>query len=63
MDLQKRYNTIDVMKIIMAFNVVGIHTGTYFDTNFPIEVNYVLDIAVPFFFVCSGFFIQNKISR
>lgn len=63
MDLQKRYNTIDVMKMIMAFNVVGIHTGTYFDTNFPIEVNYVLDMAVPFFFICSGFFIQNKISR
>ena len=61
MILQKRYNTVDVMKVIMAFNVVGIHVGSYFDIIFSANVNYALDMAVPFFFVCSGFFIQNKI--
>lgn len=51
------------MKVIMAFNVVGIHVGSYFDIIFSANVNYALDMAVPFFFVCSGFFIQNKISK
>ena len=59
MGIQKRYNAIDVMKMIMAFNVVGIHVGTYFDLNYSSNVNFVLDMAVPFFFICSGFFIQN----
>lgn len=51
------------MKMIMAFNVVGIHVGTYFDLNYSSNVNFVLDMAVPFFFICSGFFIQNKVSK
>ena len=63
MGIQKRYNAIDVMKMIMAFNVVGIHVGTYFDLNYSSNVNFVLDMAVPFFFICSGFFIQNKVSK
>lgn len=51
------------MKMIMAFNVVGIHVGTAYGVDYSTIVNFILDMAVPFFFVCSGFFIQNKISK
>jgi hypothetical protein len=56
-----RYNVIDVMKLFMAFLVIGIHVGTLFGTDYPQVIEFVLGSAVPFFFICSGFFIQNKI--
>ena len=58
-----RYNVIDVVKLFMAFLVIGIHVGTLFETEFPQLVDFILESAVPFFFICSGFFIQNKIVK
>lgn len=58
-----RYNFIDVVKLFMAFLVIGIHVGTLFETEFPQLVEFILESAVPFFFICSGFFIQNKIVK
>lgn len=63
MDIQKKYNAIDVMKLFMAFLVVGIHVGSSFETNYPVNVTFLLEMAVPFFFVSSGFFIQSKIEN
>lgn len=60
---QKRYNAVDATRLIMAFFVVGIHVGTFFDVEFGGIVNFSIGMAVPFFFVCSGFFIQNKIGK
>ena len=51
------------MKLLMAFLVVGIHVGSSFDTEYPVYVNFILEMAVPFFFLCSGFFIQTKIEK
>lgn len=63
MNIRNKYNAIDVMKLFMAFLVVGIHVGSSFDTLYPVGVCFILEMAVPFFFVCSGFFIQNKIEK
>lgn len=59
------YNSIDLVKFVMALCVVTIHTS-YFDT---IEYNVVREplialirSAVPFFFMCSSYFIVKKIS-
>lgn len=48
----------------MAFLVIGAHVGTLFGTEYPQFVEFVVEsAAVPFFFICSGFFIQNKIIK
>ena len=58
-----KYNVIDVVKLFMAFLVIGIHVGTLFGTDYPQIIEFILESAVPFFFICSGFFIQNKIIK
>ena len=63
MQLLPRYNFIDVVKLFMAFLVIGIHVGSLFGTEYPQFVEFVLESAVPFFFICSGYFIQNKIIK
>lgn len=63
MEQQVRYNSLDVMKMFMAFLVVGIHAGTMTNTHYPTALEILLSTAVPFFFICSGFFLQNKIIR
>ena len=61
MQLQKKYNVTDMFKLVMAFIVIGIHVGAAFEVNYhPILIS-VMETAVPFFFICSGFFLQNKI--
>lgn len=47
----------------MAFLVVGIHVGAITNTHYPKPLQLILSFAVPFFFVCSGFFLQNKIIK
>lgn len=63
MQLVTRYNAIDVLKMFMAFLVIGIHVGAIFEIEYPLFLNFILGTAVPFFFICSGFFIQNKIIK
>lgn len=63
MEQNTRYNSLDVMKMIMAFLVVGIHVGTITNTQYPQPLVLLQSTAVPFFFICSGFFLQNKIYR
>lgn len=62
------YNSIDLVKLICAILVVMIHiepfgthdSGSVFNLlNYGIQ-NYLARIAVPFFFVCSGFFLYKK---
>ena len=58
-------NTIDLLKFIMAFVVVSIHT-TNFETFNCLFANdllqYVKCFAVPFFFAVSGYFLYRKLS-
>ena len=60
----KEYNNIDFVKVCMAFVVVAIHTHPQNSCSIvwirELLTN-IFDIAVPFFFVTSGFFIWNKI--
>lgn len=63
MQLLNKYNAIDVTKLVMAFLVIGIHVGAIFEIDYPLLLNFILSTAVPFFFICSGFFIQSKIIK
>lgn len=61
----KNYNGIDIMKMIMAILVVFIHLCPFSDYNN--ELNFfssitITRIAVPYFFIASGFFLRNKIN-
>ena len=58
-----RYNSIDLFKFIMAFAVVAIHTHPLEDcTNRSMLAAYdsVVSMAVPFFFLASGFLLARK---
>lgn len=62
---KKTYCGLDCMKFISACFVICIHTGPLLDINK--DANFVLvqiisRIAVPFFFVASGFLFFNKIN-
>ena len=61
--LHNHYNAIDITKLFMAFLVIGIHVGATFEKVYPQFLNFILGTAVPFFFICSGFFMQSKLSK
>lgn len=61
---KKRYDAIDQMKFICAILVVAIHAVPFSEINplWSFEIEQVGGrIAVPFFFVCSGFFFTGKL--
>ena len=47
----------------MAFLVIGIHVGAITNTTYSPLLVAIQSMAVPFFFACSGFFLQHKILR
>lgn len=54
-----QYNNIDLIKFIMAFAVVAIHTNPLVDCKndiVQIVYNNIVNMAVPFFFLTTGFF-------
>lgn len=59
------YNAVDLMKVIAAIMVVNLHIGML--NTYSMEIDYYLKaicrIAVPFFFMTSGFFLYRKINR
>lgn len=57
-----RYNAIDITKILMAFIVVGVHVNAFSPLG-DTFLNLLFRIPVPFFFVVSGFLLQNKIEK
>lgn len=67
-DSSNNFNCVDIAKYIMAFAVVAIHvqalyineTGT---TIYPFVVEWFIRLAVPFFFIASGWLMHRKISR
>lgn len=60
---EERLNSIDLFKFLMAIVVVAIHTNP-FDKCTNVLVNETVivieDMAVPFFFLASGYFIAKK---
>lgn len=61
---EDEYILLDIFRLIMSFLVVMIHTFAFSDIN---QILYfvlkfcITTLAVPFFFVTTGFFIYNKI--
>ena len=59
----KKFNSIDLIKFIMSFLVVAIHTNPLKMCNIPaVTVLYdcITACAVPFFFLASGFLLAQK---
>jgi len=60
-----RHSGIDICKLIMSLFVVGIHTGAYEVFGSKISTpfyNLCFSLAVPFFFVASGYLLGIKLS-
>lgn len=63
MEDKKVYSNIDLLKFIFSFFIVMIHTSLFADVNETahyIFENIITRIAVPFFFVSSGFFFAKS---
>jgi surface polysaccharide O-acyltransferase-like enzyme len=63
---EKQYNGIDLLKFIMAIFVITIHTQPFINVKSVLFFNIyriIASTAVPIFFMCSGFFIFNKIEN
>jgi len=62
---RKNLNCVDLMKFIFALLIVALHknplTSINLDVNFFI-VNYIARLAVPFYFIASGYFLFRKTS-
>ena len=60
---RRKYNAIDACKLLMAIFVVAIHTGPLENcTRTPVQSVYdsIVSLAVPFFFLSSGFLLAKK---
>lgn len=56
------YSWVDIFKLAMSFLVVNIHTQTITNTTVPTFISCLLNSAVPFFFMVTGFFLGKKIT-
>ena len=56
------FSGLNVCKFIMSLCVVAIHiaSASNVDGTWPEFVNWFIRLAVPFFFICSGFLLQLK---
>ena len=62
----KKYNMIDLMRFVAAILVICIHTRPFEQISWSIDyilVDIIARIAVPFFFITSGFFYYKKIQK
>ena len=63
---KEQYNNIDLFKIIFAIIVVMIHTKPFMDVSVLANwyfSNTIANLAVPFFFVTSGFLLFRKLAN
>lgn len=63
MEDKKVYSNIDLLKFIFSFFIIIIHTNAFCDVNEVADYafgNIITRIAVPFFFVSSGFFFAKS---
>jgi peptidoglycan/LPS O-acetylase OafA/YrhL len=62
---RKTYVGIDIWKFIMAFAVVAIHSRnqTYAFGQYSECVTWFISLAVPFFFIVSGFLLAQKLEK
>lgn len=58
---RQRYDALDICKFVMAFVVIAIHTNPFVNCTNTEVIRVVItieDLAVPFFFIASGFFLK-----
>ena len=63
--MQKRNNVIDAAKYVAALMVIAIHTGLFSDVNdvlYVFVVHIVCRAAVPFFAICTGYYMGGKLT-
>lgn len=63
LDKKERYNSLDLCKWFMAVFVIAIHThplDAYASETVLTIYNAIVNIAVPIFFIISGFLLFNK---
>ena len=63
---EKNYACIDLVKLIMAVLVIGCHTDPLYGCENPFladALHSLMQTAVPFFFLCTGFFLWKKIGN
>ena len=62
---KEKYNSLDLFKFVMALCVVAIHTNPMADCTSTLAVlvyDTVLNCAVPFFFLVSGYLLASKMT-
>ena len=65
-NIKEEFDSIDIAKFIACILVVGIHTralSTVLRDNYYFWDACIGKLAVPFFFVTSGFFLQRKLEK
>jgi peptidoglycan/LPS O-acetylase OafA/YrhL len=62
---RKTYAGLDVWKFIMAFAVIAIHSRnkTYTFGQYSECITWFISLAVPFFFIVSGFLLAQKLDK
>lgn len=61
----KELKGIDIFKFLMAFCVIAIHAPEYLfpeERIYPNMFNWIIRLAVPFFFIASGFLMQQRLN-
>ena len=56
---KNRIQSLDGMRLIAAFLVVCLHTPSIFPPQVSAIISNIARIAVPFFLIISGYYIQN----
>lgn len=62
---KNRNSTVDIAKYLAALLVIGIHTALFSDLNdtlYFVVVQIICRVAVPFFAVCTGYFIGRNLA-
>ena len=64
--MRTRNYTIDLFKFISSILIIGIHTNLIVDINDTLNfafVDIICRLAVPFFAVCSGYFLSKSLAK
>lgn len=63
MEDKKVYSNIDLLKLVFSFLVIMLHTAAFADINTTVDYFFtgiITRLAVPFFFISSGFFFAKS---
>ena len=61
-DDKKTYTVINLAKFICALMVIELHTiASINELSISYVITLISRIAVPFFFICNGYFLCNKL--